>query len=57
MSFVISLNTYFLPVPSGISHSVTSDMQTIEQETPAIAKPKKKYTDCVEDLYFSYDPR
>ncbi|KFO92029.1 ADP-ribosylation factor GTPase-activating protein 3, partial [Buceros rhinoceros silvestris] len=42
---------------SGISHSVTSDMQTIEQETPAIAKPKKKYTDCVEDLYFSYGSR
>ncbi|KAF1657999.1 UNVERIFIED_CONTAM: ADP-ribosylation factor GTPase-activating protein 3, partial [Eudyptes robustus] len=38
---------------SGISHSVTSDMQTIEQETPAIAKPKKKYTDDVEDSYFS----
>ncbi|KFO12124.1 ADP-ribosylation factor GTPase-activating protein 3, partial [Balearica regulorum gibbericeps] len=38
---------------SGISHSVTSDMQTIEQETPAIAKPKKKYTDDAEDSYFS----
>ncbi|XP_068806803.1 ADP-ribosylation factor GTPase-activating protein 3 isoform X1 [Struthio camelus] len=38
---------------SGISHSVTSDMQTIEQETPTIAKPKKKYTDDVEDSYFS----
>ncbi|XP_047906080.1 ADP-ribosylation factor GTPase-activating protein 3 isoform X1 [Anser cygnoides] len=43
----------FLPVPSGISHSVISDMQTIEQETPTIAKPKKKYTDEVEDSYFS----
>ncbi|XP_051484952.1 ADP-ribosylation factor GTPase-activating protein 3 isoform X4 [Apus apus] len=38
---------------SGISHSVTSDMQTIEQETPAVAKPKKKYTDDLEDSYFS----
>ncbi|XP_074681657.1 ADP-ribosylation factor GTPase-activating protein 3 [Strix aluco] len=42
---------------SGISHSVTSDMQTIEQETPAIAKPKKKYTDDVEDSYFSSSSR
>ncbi|KAM6092407.1 ADP-ribosylation factor GTPase-activating protein 3 isoform 2-T2 [Theristicus caerulescens] len=42
---------------SGISHSVTSDMQTIEQETPAIAKPKKKYTDDVEDSYFSSNSR
>uniref|UniRef100_A0A8V0YGP1 ADP-ribosylation factor GTPase-activating protein 3 n=2 Tax=Gallus gallus TaxID=9031 RepID=A0A8V0YGP1_CHICK len=38
---------------SGISHSVLSDMQTIEQETPTIGKPKKKYTDDVEDSYFS----
>ncbi|NWV41146.1 ARFG3 protein, partial [Grantiella picta] len=38
---------------SGISHSVTSDMQTIEQETPAIVKPKKKYMDDVEDSNFS----
>ncbi|XP_075017649.1 ADP-ribosylation factor GTPase-activating protein 3 isoform X2 [Calonectris borealis] len=42
---------------SGVSHSVTSDMQTIEQETPAIAKPKKKYTDDVEDSYFSSSSR
>uniref|UniRef100_A0A8B9M6H0 ADP ribosylation factor GTPase activating protein 3 n=1 Tax=Accipiter nisus TaxID=211598 RepID=A0A8B9M6H0_9AVES len=42
---------------SGISHSVTSDMQTIEQETPAIAKPKKKYTEDVEDSYFSSSSR
>ncbi|XP_051484876.1 ADP-ribosylation factor GTPase-activating protein 3 isoform X3 [Apus apus] len=41
---------------SGISHSVTSDMQTIEQETPAVAKPKKKYTDDLEDSYFSSRP-
>ncbi|NXS90740.1 ARFG3 protein, partial [Jacana jacana] len=38
---------------SGISHSVTSNMQTIEQETPTIAKLKKKYTDDGEDMYFS----
>lgn len=57
MSFVISLHACFLPVPSGISHSVTSDMQTIEQETPAIAKPKKKYMDDVEDSYFSASSR
>ncbi|XP_067415414.1 ADP-ribosylation factor GTPase-activating protein 3 isoform X2 [Emydura macquarii macquarii] len=37
---------------SGISHSVVSDMQTIEQETPTIAKPRKKYND-EDDLYFS----
>uniref|UniRef100_A0A663M9U2 ADP-ribosylation factor GTPase-activating protein 3 n=1 Tax=Athene cunicularia TaxID=194338 RepID=A0A663M9U2_ATHCN len=42
---------------SGISHSVTSDMQTIEQETPAIAKLKKKYADDVEDSYFSSSSR
>ncbi|XP_009696350.1 PREDICTED: ADP-ribosylation factor GTPase-activating protein 3-like, partial [Cariama cristata] len=42
---------------SGVSHSVTSDMQTIEQETPAIAKPKKKYADDVEDSYFSSSSR
>ncbi|XP_014115979.1 PREDICTED: ADP-ribosylation factor GTPase-activating protein 3 [Pseudopodoces humilis] len=42
---------------SGISHSVTSDMQTIEQETPTIAKPKKKYMDDVEDSYFSSSSR
>ncbi|XP_009986040.1 PREDICTED: ADP-ribosylation factor GTPase-activating protein 3 [Tauraco erythrolophus] len=42
---------------SGISHSVTSDMQTIEQETPAIAKPKKRYTDDAEDSYFSSSSR
>ncbi|XP_039235911.1 ADP-ribosylation factor GTPase-activating protein 3 isoform X1 [Pipra filicauda] len=42
---------------SGISHSVTSDMQTIEQETPVIAKPKKRYTDDVEDSYFSPSSR
>ncbi|POI35445.1 hypothetical protein CIB84_000804 [Bambusicola thoracicus] len=44
---------FFLPVPSGISHSVISDMLTIEQETPTVGKPKKKYTDDVEDSYFS----
>ncbi|XP_061864134.1 ADP-ribosylation factor GTPase-activating protein 3 isoform X2 [Colius striatus] len=42
---------------SGISHSVTSDMQTIEQETPVIAKPKKRYTDDIEDSYFSSSSR
>ncbi|XP_010157033.1 PREDICTED: ADP-ribosylation factor GTPase-activating protein 3, partial [Eurypyga helias] len=42
---------------SGISHSVTTDMQTIEQETPVMAKPKKKYTDDVEDSYFSSSSR
>ncbi|XP_077193967.1 ADP-ribosylation factor GTPase-activating protein 3 isoform X2 [Paroedura picta] len=35
---------------SGISHSVISDMQIIEQETPTVAKPRKKYND--EDPYF-----
>ncbi|XP_072452436.1 ADP-ribosylation factor GTPase-activating protein 3 isoform X2 [Notamacropus eugenii] len=38
---------------SGISHSVVSDMQTIEQETPILAKPRKKYSDDKEDSYFT----
>ncbi|XP_053833396.1 ADP-ribosylation factor GTPase-activating protein 3 isoform X1 [Vidua macroura] len=42
---------------SGISHSVASEMQTIEQETPTIAKPKKKYMDDAEDSYFSSSSR
>lgn len=52
----MSLPACFLPV-SNISHSVASDMQTIEQETPTIAKPKKKYVDDVEDSYFSSSSR
>ncbi|NXW37558.1 ARFG3 protein, partial [Phaetusa simplex] len=47
----------FSSTRSGISHSITSDMQTIEQETPSVAKPKKKYTDDVEDSYFSSSSR
>ncbi|XP_064022739.1 ADP-ribosylation factor GTPase-activating protein 3 isoform X2 [Pogoniulus pusillus] len=42
---------------SGISHSVTSDMQTIEQEAPAIAKLKKSHPDDAEDSYFSSSSR
>uniref|UniRef100_A0A8C7BSH8 ADP-ribosylation factor GTPase-activating protein 3 n=1 Tax=Neovison vison TaxID=452646 RepID=A0A8C7BSH8_NEOVI len=42
---------------SGISHSVTSDMQTIEQETPIIAKPRKKYSDDNDDSYFTSSSR
>ncbi|XP_019371272.1 PREDICTED: ADP-ribosylation factor GTPase-activating protein 3 isoform X3 [Gavialis gangeticus] len=38
---------------SGVSHSVVSDMQTIEQETPTVAKTKKKYVDEGDDSYFS----
>ncbi|XP_051818251.1 ADP-ribosylation factor GTPase-activating protein 3-like [Antechinus flavipes] len=38
---------------SGISHSVVSDMQTIEQETPILAKPRKKYSDGKDDSYFT----
>nr|KAF6274062.1 ADP ribosylation factor GTPase activating protein 3 [Pipistrellus kuhlii] len=38
---------------SGISHSATSDMQTIEQETPVTAKPRKKYSDDSDDSYFT----
>ncbi|XP_070611406.1 ADP-ribosylation factor GTPase-activating protein 3 isoform X2 [Erythrolamprus reginae] len=37
---------------SGISHSVSSDMQIIQQETPTSAKSRKKYSD-EEDLYLS----
>ncbi|XP_019371271.1 PREDICTED: ADP-ribosylation factor GTPase-activating protein 3 isoform X2 [Gavialis gangeticus] len=39
--------------PLGVSHSVVSDMQTIEQETPTVAKTKKKYVDEGDDSYFS----
>ncbi|XP_039091795.1 ADP-ribosylation factor GTPase-activating protein 3 [Hyaena hyaena] len=42
---------------SGISHSVTSDMQTIEQETPIIAKSRKKYSEDSEDSYFTSSSR
>uniref|UniRef100_A0A8C3YMN7 ADP-ribosylation factor GTPase-activating protein 3 n=1 Tax=Catagonus wagneri TaxID=51154 RepID=A0A8C3YMN7_9CETA len=42
---------------SGISHSVTSDMQTIEQETPILAKPRKKYSDDNDDSYFTSTSR
>uniref|UniRef100_A0A9L0THJ4 ADP-ribosylation factor GTPase-activating protein 3 n=1 Tax=Equus caballus TaxID=9796 RepID=A0A9L0THJ4_HORSE len=42
---------------SGISHSVTSDMQTIEQETPIIAKPRTKYNDDNDDSYFTSSSR
>ncbi|XP_054575577.1 ADP-ribosylation factor GTPase-activating protein 3 isoform X2 [Eptesicus fuscus] len=41
----------------GISHSATSDMQTIEQETPATAKPRKKYSDDSDDSYFTSGSR
>uniref|UniRef100_A0A8C5S8J0 ARF GTPase activating protein 3 n=1 Tax=Laticauda laticaudata TaxID=8630 RepID=A0A8C5S8J0_LATLA len=37
---------------SGISHSVSSDLQIIQQETPTSAKSRKKYND-EDDLYFS----
>nr|XP_012597175.1 ADP-ribosylation factor GTPase-activating protein 3 [Microcebus murinus] len=42
---------------SAISHSVTSDMQTIEQESPIMAKPRKKYTDDNDDSYFTSSSR
>ncbi|XP_067554410.1 ADP-ribosylation factor GTPase-activating protein 3 isoform X1 [Pseudorca crassidens] len=42
---------------SGISHSVTSDLQTIEQETPIPAKPRKKYSDDSDDLRFTSSSR
>ncbi|XP_029455962.1 ADP-ribosylation factor GTPase-activating protein 3 isoform X1 [Rhinatrema bivittatum] len=39
---------------SGISHSVLSEMQTIEQETPVLGKPRKKYNDeDAEDSFFT----
>ncbi|XP_055993462.1 LOW QUALITY PROTEIN: ADP-ribosylation factor GTPase-activating protein 3 [Sorex fumeus] len=40
-----------------ISHSVTSDLQTIEQETPVVAKPRKKYSDDNDDSYFTSSSR
>uniref|UniRef100_A0A8C6R3R3 ADP-ribosylation factor GTPase-activating protein 3 n=1 Tax=Nannospalax galili TaxID=1026970 RepID=A0A8C6R3R3_NANGA len=42
---------------SGISHSVTSDMQTIEQESPTLAKPRRKYQEDHEDSYFTSSSR
>ncbi|XP_078190046.1 ADP-ribosylation factor GTPase-activating protein 3 isoform X4 [Callithrix jacchus] len=42
---------------SGISHSVTLDMQTIEQESPIVAKPRKKYNDDSDDSYFTSSSR
>lgn len=38
---------------SGISHSVTSDMQTIEQESPTLAKPRRKYQEDPDESYFT----
>ncbi|KAM4035358.1 ADP-ribosylation factor GTPase-activating protein 3 isoform 2-T2 [Anomaloglossus baeobatrachus] len=37
---------------SGISHSVLSEMQTIEQEAPRAAKPKKVYQEEDQDDFF-----
>uniref|UniRef100_G3TYE8 ADP-ribosylation factor GTPase-activating protein 3 n=1 Tax=Loxodonta africana TaxID=9785 RepID=G3TYE8_LOXAF len=42
---------------SAISHSVTSDMQTIEQETPVMAKPRRKYSEDNDDSYFTSSSR
>uniref|UniRef100_A0A8C8U3Q5 ADP-ribosylation factor GTPase-activating protein 3 n=1 Tax=Peromyscus maniculatus bairdii TaxID=230844 RepID=A0A8C8U3Q5_PERMB len=42
---------------SGISHSVTSDMQTIEQESPTLAKPRRKYQEDPEESYFTSSSR
>lgn len=40
-----------------VSHSVTSDLHTIEQETPVVAKPRKKHSDEDDDSYFSSGSR
>lgn len=50
---VIYYFLFYSILSSGISHSVTSDMQTIEQESPTLAKPRKKYQEDPEDSYFS----
>ncbi|EHB11286.1 ADP-ribosylation factor GTPase-activating protein 3 [Heterocephalus glaber] len=42
---------------SGISHSVTSDMQTIEQESPTLAKPRKNYQEDNDDSYLTSSSR
>lgn len=42
---------------SGISHSVISDMQTIEQEAPRGSKPKKIYQEEEPDDFFSSSSR
>lgn len=36
---------------------MTSDMQTIEQESPIMAKPRKKYNDDSDDSYFTSSSR
>ncbi|KAM5287833.1 ADP-ribosylation factor GTPase-activating protein 3 [Ctenodactylus gundi] len=42
---------------SGISHSVASDMQTIEQETPGLATPRRKYQEDNRDAYLASSSR
>lgn len=49
--------SYLTVFPSGISHSVTSDMQTIEQESPTLAKPRKKYQEDSDDSYLTSGSR
>ncbi|KAM4882973.1 ADP-ribosylation factor GTPase-activating protein 3 isoform 1-T1 [Thomomys bottae] len=41
----------------GVSHSVTSDMQIIEQESPTLAKPRKKYHEDSDESYFTSSSR
>ncbi|KAM5333851.1 ADP-ribosylation factor GTPase-activating protein 3 isoform 3-T3 [Glossophaga mutica] len=42
---------------SGISHSATADMQTIDQETPVTAKPRKKYSEDSDESCFTSSSR
>ncbi|KAM5333850.1 ADP-ribosylation factor GTPase-activating protein 3 isoform 2-T2 [Glossophaga mutica] len=42
---------------TGISHSATADMQTIDQETPVTAKPRKKYSEDSDESCFTSSSR
>ncbi|XP_045691043.1 ADP-ribosylation factor GTPase-activating protein 3 [Phyllostomus hastatus] len=42
---------------SGISHSAMADMQTIDQETPGAAKPRRKYGEDSEESCFTSSSR
>ncbi|XP_024435322.2 ADP-ribosylation factor GTPase-activating protein 3 isoform X1 [Desmodus rotundus] len=42
---------------SGVSHSATADMQTIEQETPVTAKPRRKHIEDGDEPCFTSSSR
>lgn len=48
---------FILCFPSGVSHSATADMQTIEQETPVTAKPRRKHIEDGDEPCFTSSSR